>query len=61
MDPSMWLTLAIWMIVVGYKILYFINNDDQEALDYKTQRWTNVIASYREIKHLVTVSVYESF
>ena len=61
MDPSMWLTLAIWMIVVGYKILHFINNDDQEALDYKTQRWTNVIASYREIKHLVTVSVYESF
>ena len=61
MDPSMWLTLAIWMVVVGYKILHFINNEDQEALGYKTQRWTNVIASYREIKHLVTVSVYKSF
>ena len=59
MDPSMWLTLAIWMVVVGYKILHFINNEDQEALNYKTQQHTNVVASYREIKHLVTI--YDGF
>ena len=47
------------MVVVGCKILHFINNEDQEALSYKTQQHTNVVASYREIKHLVTISVYE--
>ena len=47
--------------VVGCKVLYFINSEDQEALGYKTQRRTNTVVSYREIKHLVTVSVYDGF
>ena len=47
MDPSTWLTLATWMNVVGYKVLYFINNEDQEALGYKTIRCTNAVASHR--------------
>ena len=28
-DPSMWLTPATWMIVVSYKVLHFINDEDQ--------------------------------
>ena len=33
------------MIVVSYKVLHFINNEDQEVLGYKTLRHTNAIAS----------------
>ena len=40
------------MDVVGYKVLHFINNEDQEALDYKTLWHTNVVASHRENKAL---------
>ena len=39
-DPSTWLTPATWMIVVGCKVLHFINNEDQEALGYKTLKRT---------------------
>ena len=49
MDPSTWLTPATWMIVVGYKVLYFINNKDQEALGYKTLWRTNAAASQRKL------------
>ena len=49
------------MIVVSYKVLHFISYEDQEVLGYKTQRRTNAVASYREIKHLVTVSVFDDF
>ena len=35
-DPSAWLTLATWTDIVGYKVLHFINNEDLEALGYKT-------------------------
>ena len=49
------------MVVVGCKVFHFINNEDQEVLGYKTQRRTNAVASYREIKHLVTVSVFDGF
>ena len=38
--------------VVGGKVLYFINNEDQEALGYKTLWHTNVVASHRENKFL---------
>ena len=40
------------MNVVGYKVLHFINNKDQEALDYKTLWCTNVVTSHRENKAL---------
>ena len=48
------------MVVVGYKVLHF-NIENQEALGYKTQRHTNAIASYKEIKHLVSIFVYDDF
>ena len=35
---------------VGYKVLHFINSEDQEALDYKTLRHKDGIASLRENK-----------
>ena len=38
MDPSTWLTPATWKIVVACKVLHFIKNEDQQALDYKTLR-----------------------
>ena len=52
MDPSMWLTSATWVNVIGYKVLHFINNEDQEALGYKTLWHTNAVASHRENKAL---------
>ena len=51
-DPSTWLTPAILSDIVGYKVLHFINNEDQEALGYKTLRHTNAIASQKENKSL---------
>jgi len=33
------------LIVVGCKVLHFINDEDQEALGYKTLRHTYAIAS----------------
>ena len=50
--PSMWLTLATWTDVVGCKVPHFINDEDLEALGYKTLWCTNVIASHREYKSL---------
>ena len=35
------------MIVVGYKVLHFINDEDQEVLGYKTLRRPNIVASYK--------------
>ena len=52
MDPSTWRTPATWMIVIGCKILHFINNEDQEVLDYKILWRINVVASYKENKAL---------
>ena len=36
MDPRTWLTPVTWTYVVGCKVLYFISNEDHEALGYKT-------------------------
>ena len=36
--------------VVGYKVLHFINNEDQKTLGYKTVCRTNTIASHRQNK-----------
>ena len=52
MDYSMWLTPATWTNVVSCKVLHFINNEDLEALGYKTLWLTNAIASNRENKFL---------
>jgi len=35
------------MIVVGYKVFHFINDEDEEVLGYKTQRCINAVASNR--------------
>ena len=43
----MWLTPTTWLIIIGCKILHFINNKDQEAFGYKTLRRTNVVVAYR--------------
>ena len=51
-DPNKWLTLATWIDVVGCTVLRFINNEDYEALSYKTLWRTNAIASHRENKSL---------
>lgn len=52
MDPSIWLTLVTWMIVIGCKVLHFINNEDQEVLGYKILWHTNPVASHKENKAL---------
>ena len=49
------------MIVVSCKVLYFINNEDQEALGYKTLRRTNAIASDRVYEFWVSVSIVDDF
>ena len=45
MDHNTWLTPATWTNVVDYKVLHFINNDNQEVLGYKTLWRTNAVAS----------------
>ena len=57
MAPSMWLTHQLEEDVgckVLYKVLHFINNEDQEALGYKTLRRKDAVASFRENKSSVT-------
>ena len=43
--------------IIGCKVLHFINNEDQEALGYKTLRCKDVVASFRENKALVTFCI----
>ena len=38
--------------IVGYKVLHFINNEDQETLGYKTVRRKDAVVSFRENKAL---------
>ena len=57
-DPITWLTkdarlpvhdkLTNLKKIVGCKVLHFINNEDQEALGYKTLRHKYAVASFRE-------------
>ena len=47
--PSTWLTHQLEEDI-GCKVLYFINNKDQEALGYKTLRHEDAVASFRENK-----------
>ena len=46
---------------VGCKVLHFINNEDQEALGYKTLRRKNAITSFKENKALVTFCIHSPF
>ena len=43
--------------IIDCKVLYFINNEDQEALGYKTLRRKDAIASFRENKASVTFCI----
>ena len=43
--------------IVGCKVLHFINNEDQEALNYKTLRRKDAVASFRENKASVTFCI----
>ena len=42
---------------VGCKVLHFINNEDQQALGYKTLRCKDAVASFRENKASVTFCI----
>ena len=42
---------------VGCKILHFINNEDQEALGYKTLGHKDIVASFRENKASITFCI----
>ena len=42
---------------VGYKVLHFINNEDQEALGYETLRCKDAVASFRENEASVTFCI----
>ena len=46
---------------VGYKILHFINDENQEALGYKTLRRTNAVASHKVYEFWVSDSVLDNF
>ena len=43
--------------IVDCKVFHFINNEDQEALGYKTLRRKDVVASFRENKASVTFCI----
>ena len=49
------------MTVVGCKVLYFINDEDHEALGYKTLRHTNAITSHRVYEFWVSVFILDGF
>ena len=55
-DPSMRLNHKLEEDV-GCRVLHFINNEDQEALGYKTVRCKDVVASFRENKASVTFCI----
>ena len=44
--------------IVGSKVIYLINNEDQEALGYKTLRCKDAVASFGENKASVTSCIY---
>ena len=55
-DPSTRLNYQLKKIV-GCKVLHFINNEDQEALGYKTLRRKDTVASFRENKVSITFCI----
>ena len=54
--PSTWLTHQLEEDV-GCKVLHFINNEDQEALGYKTLRRKDAVVSFKENKASVTLCI----
>ena len=57
--PSTWITNQLEKDV-GCKILHFINNEDQEALGYKTLRRKDTVTSFKENKASVTFCMCSS-
>ena len=53
MAPRTWLTHQLEEDV-GWKVLHFINNEDQETLGYKTLKHKDAVTSFRENKASVT-------
>ena len=53
--PNTWLTHQLEEDV-GYKVLHFINNEDQEAFGYKTLQCTNTATSSEEVNLGKTLS-----
>ena len=51
MAPNSWLTHQLEEDV-GYRVLHFINDEDQEVLGYKTLRRKDAVASLKENKTL---------
>ena len=49
------------MIFVGCKVLHFINDEDQEALCYKTLKRTNTVVSHRGLCILVWWPLNKSY
>ena len=60
MAPSTWLTHQLEENV-GCKVLHFINNEDQEVLDYKTLWCKDAVTSFKENKVLVTFCMCSPF
>ena len=56
MAPITWLTHQLEEDV-GCKVIHFINNEDQDALGYKTLRCKDAVASFRENKASVTFCI----
>ena len=56
MAPITWLTYQLEEDV-GCKVLHFINNEDQDALGYKTLRCKDAVACFRENKASVTFCI----
>ena len=54
--PSTWLTHQ-QEEDDGCKVIHFINNEDQEALGYKTLRRKDTVASFRENKASITFCI----
>ena len=51
MHGSRYVTNTNLKKIVDYMVLYFINNEDQEALVYKTLRPKDAVASFERIMH----------
>ena len=58
--PNTWLTHQL-KEDLGCKVLHFINNEDQEALGYKTLRRKDAVASFKENKASVTFCICSSY
>ena len=56
MAPNTWLTHQLEEDV-GCKVLHFINNENQEALGYKTLKRKDAVTSFRDNKASITFCI----